>query len=454
MALKKEIDMCSGPLAPKILRFAVPLILTGLLQMTFSAVDMAVVGQFTGSDALAAVGATTNLSALLVMIFMGLSTGVNVLVARFFGAKDRDGIQRTVHTAILASILGGICFGLSGQLLTEPLLRAMDTPENIIGMSVTFMRLNFLSLPFIAVYDFGGAILRAVGNTRSPLIFLIISGIANVLLCLLFVIVFQMGVAGVGTASLISQGISAALVVRLLMKTGGLYKLTPRRLRIDKRILAMMVRIGVPDGLQSTLFNMTNVIIQSSINSFGTALMAGNAASINIESFIFAGMNAFSQAAIAFTGQNMGAGKHQNINRIYFMCCGMLMVGSGSLCALAIAFRYRLIGLYVSEPDVIVIGAQRLVVISLTYVLLGFINITAGVMRGMGYSLLPTLVSLVGICGLRIVWIYTVFPVRHTFMTLLLSYPISWAATLAVIAACLFAVKRRVVSSLQATITT
>jgi putative MATE family efflux protein len=449
MAKQREIDMCSGPLVPKILRFCVPLMISGIMQLTFSAVNMIVIGRYRGSDALAAVGATFNLTELLLFGFMGLATGANVLVARYYGAKDKEGIEKTVHTAIKASVIGGIIIGILGGLLSKPLLILTGTPAGIIDQSAVFMRIYFIGLPIIALYNFGSAILRAVGDTKSPLYFLSAAGVLNVGLNLFFVLVLNMSVAGVAIASVIAQGLSAGLVLRALIKSEAAYAIRLRELRIDWSKLWMMIKIGVPEGLQGLMFGISNVLIQSSINSFGTDVIAGNTAAISIEGFIFAALNAFPQAAISFTGQNMGASKFKNINRIFFTCSGMVMLASAVLCTLTIIFRVPLISLYEASPKVMATASLRLFVICIAYFLIALVNITSGVMRGMGASLLPAIVCLMGICVFRVIWVETAFQVYRTYLTLLLSYPISWVITLAVNILCLFIVKKRIIGRLQ-----
>lgn len=438
--------MCSGALVPKILRFSGPLMLSGILQLSFMTVNMIVVGRFRGDDALAAVGATFNLTELLLFVFMGLSTGANVLVARYIGAKDTEGIEKTVHTAILASIAGGVIFGISGLLLSEPLLRLTGTPESIIHQSAVFMRIYFAGLPVIALYNFGSAILRAAGDTKAPLYFLSIAGVLNVVLTLTFVLVFGAGIGGVSLAGVLSQGLAAGLVLRALMRCNSAYAIHLRRLRIDWRRLAMIARIGVPEGLQGMMFAVSNVLIQSSINSFGTDVIAGNTAAINIEGFIFAALNALPQAALAFTGQNMGAQNYKNIDRIYGICCAIAAISTTVMCSVVVLARVPLVSIFSSSPSVVEPAALRLLVIGIGYYLIMMNNITAGVMRGMGASILPAVVCLIGICVFRIIWVEAVFPVYRSFLTLLLSYPISWVITLSADVLCLFIVKKRIIA--------
>jgi putative MATE family efflux protein len=448
VAAKREMDMCTGPLIPKLLVFSAPLMLSGIIQLTFTAVNMVIVGRYRGSDALAAVGATFTVIELLLFIFMGLATGANVLVARYFGAKDKDGMERTVHTAVTASVSGGFIIGIIGILLTPALLRLTGTPEDIIAQATVYMRIYFIGLPFISLYNFGGAILRAVGDTKSPLYFLSIAGVVNVGLNLFFVLGLGMSVAGVAIASVIAQGVSASLVLRRLVTTKGDYAVNLRRLRLDFGKLGMMAKIGIPEGFQGMMFGISNVLIQSSINSFGTDVIAGNTAAINIEGFIFATLNALPQAAIAFTGQNMGARTYKNIMRIYFICCGLVLVLSAVMCSAAVLFRVPLLRIFATNPAVLDIGALRILVICSSYFLICLVNVTTGTMRGMGYSLLPAIVCLIGICVLRVVWVETVFQIHRTFLNLMLSYPISWVITLAANLVCLYFVRRRVLTPL------
>jgi putative MATE family efflux protein len=441
--------MCAGPLAPKIFRFCGPLMLSGLLQITFMTVNMIVVSQFRGKDAMAAIGATFNLTELLLFVFMGLSTGANVLVARNIGAKDNEGVEKTVHTAIAASLAGGLIFGVIGLFLSKPLLSLTGTPADIIDQSVIYMRIYFAGLPVIAVYNFGSAILRAAGDTKSPLYFLLFAGLLNVGLTLVFVLVFNAGLGTVSLASVLSQGLAAGLVVRALVKSKSVYALRLKRLRIEWRKLAMIARIGVPEGFQGMMFAVSNVLIQASINSFGKDVMAGNAAAIYIEGFVFAAMNAVPQAAIAFTGQNMGAQNYKNINRIYAVCGVIAAAGAAVMCSIMVLARVPLVSIFNTDTTVVETGALRLLVIGVGYILIIMTNITAGIMRGMGASLLPAVVCLLGICAFRVVWVEAVFPAYRSYQTLLFSYPISWVITLAACVVCLFVVKKRIIAKQQ-----
>ena len=424
-----EIDMTTGPLIPKILAFSIPLMLSGILQLLFNAADIIVVGQFASPQAMAAVGSTGSLNNLIVNIFLGLSIGSSVLMARFYGAKNRENIHDLIHTSILLSITSGCVLIVLGQLLAKPLLTIMGTPDDVINQSILYMRIVFLGMPAMLTYDFGSGILRAVGDTKRPLAYLFIAGIINVCLNLISVIIFGMGVAGVAIATITSQYISALLVLRCMIRTNSVYKLNLKELRIRKSMLLRIIRIGVPAGIQVAMFNVSNVLIQSSINSFGSLVMAGNTAAANIEGFVYTSMNAVYQASTNFTSQNVGAHKTKNITPVLLSC--MLIVTSVGLILSTIVevFAYQLLGIYSADADVISYGIERLHVVCLTYFLCGLMDTACGSIRGLGYSIAPTLVSLAGACGLRILWIYTVFQVHRTQFVLYLSYPVSWVVT-------------------------
>ena len=444
---KYEIDMCNGPLAGKILLFYFPLMLSGILQLLFNAADIAVAGRFAGNEALAAVGSTSSLTNLLVNLFIGLSVGANVLVARFYGAGQTDELKSMVQTAVATSVIGGVILIFVGFLVSKPALTLMGTPADVIAHSVLYMRIYFAGMPFMMAYNFGAAVLRAVGDTRRPLYYLLIAGVVNVLLNLLFVIVFQMGVAGVAAASVISQAISASLVIRCLIKTDSVYRLELKDMRIAGDKLVKMVQIGIPAGLQGALFSISNVLIQSSVNSFGKIAMAGNTAGSNLEGFVYTAMNAFHQAAISFCGQNYGAMKYKRVAKALFICLGFvimvgLVMGSG-----AYLFAGTLLKLYSPDAEVISYGILRMSYICVPYCLCGMMDVMVGGLRGMGYSVMPMIVSLTGACLFRVVWIYTVFQQYRTLECLYISYPISWALTFLVHLVCFTVVYRRLRNS-------
>lgn len=444
---KYEIDMCNGPLFGKILIFYIPLMLSGILQLLFNAADIVVVGNFAGSEALAAVGATGSLTNLIVNLFIGLSVGTNVLVAHYYGAGQKDELKSMVQTAVATAAVSGVILIFAGFFVSRPALGLMGTPDDVISHSVLYMRIYFVGMPFMMVYNFGSAVLRAVGDTKRPLYFLLLAGVVNVILNLFFVITLRMGVAGVATATAVSQAISAALVVRCLILTDAAYKLVLKGIRIVPDQLVKMVQIGIPAGLQGALFSISNVLIQSSVNSFGSTAMAGNTAASNIEGFVYTAMNAFHQAAISFTGQNYGAMKFRRVGRIAAICLGSvtvvgLFMGCGTYLGSGVLLK-----LYSPNMRVIRYGVLRMAYICTPYFLCGIMDVMVGVLRGMGYSIMPMLVSLTGACLFRVVWIYTVFQKIHTLECLYISYPISWSLTFLVHLICFAVVYRKVLST-------
>ncbi|MCM1192731.1 MAG: MATE family efflux transporter [Butyrivibrio sp.] len=441
--------MCNGPLAGKILMFYFPLMLSGILQLLFNAADIAVAGRFAGNEALAAVGSTSSLTNLIVNLFIGLSVGANVLVARFYGAGQTEELKSMVQTAVATSVIGGIILIFVGFFVSKPALTLMGTPSDVIAHSVLYMRIYFAGMPFMMAYNFGAAVLRAVGDTRRPLYYLLIAGVVNVLLNLLFVIVFRMGVAGVAVATVISQAISALLVIRCLIKTDSVYRLELKGIRIAGDKLAKMIQIGVPAGLQGALFSISNVLIQSSVNSFGKIAMAGNTAGSNLEGFVYTAMNAFHQASISFCGQNYGAMKYKRVAKSLFICLGFvtvvgLIMGSG-----AYLLAGTLLKLYSPDAEVISYGILRMSYICVPYCLCGMMDVMVGGLRGMGYSIMPMIVSLTGACLFRVVWIYTVFRRYRTLECLYISYPISWALTFLVHLVCFIIVYRKLCNGSQ-----
>ena len=417
-----EMDLCSGPLLSKILLFSLPLILSGVLQLLFNATDIVVVGKFAGSNAMAAVGSTTSLFNLLVNSFIGISVGANVLVARHYGERDYDGVQQTIQTALLTGLIGGAILIVLGVVLARPMLTLMATPDEVIDQAVLYMQVYFIGMPATMIYNFGAAVLRAVGDTRRPLYFLMAAGVMNVLGDLLFVCLLGMGVAGTAIATVLSQCVSAALTVLCLVKSDGMCHLDLRRLhfRMDKFLRIMQV--GLPAGMQSVIFNISNVLIQSSVNSFGAVTVAGNTAAANIEGFVYISMNALYQTSISFTSQNLGAKNYHRIDQTLVRCMCIvtligLVLGNG-----AHLLGNHLLHIYSDDLEVISFGMQRLSVISVTYCLCGMMDVLAGTIRGLGYSMLPMIVSLIGACVFRIIWIFTVFRVQHTLFILYASY--------------------------------
>ncbi len=387
-----EMDLCSGPLLSKILLFSLPLILSGVLQLLFNATDIVVVGKFAGSNAMAAVGSTTSLFNLLVNSFIGISVGANVLVARHYGERDYDGVQQTIQTALLTGLIGGAILIVLGVVLARPMLTLMATPDEVIDQAVLYMQVYFIGMPATMIYNFGAAVLRAVGDTRRPLYFLMAAGVMNVLGDLLFVCLLGMGVAGTAIATVLSQCVSAALTVLCLVKSDGMCHLDLRRLhfRMDKFLRIMQV--GLPAGMQSVIFNISNVLIQSSVNSFGAVTVAGNTAAANIEGFVYISMNALYQTSISFTSQNLGAKNYHRIDQTLVRCMCIvtligLVLGNG-----AHLLGNHLLHIYSDDLEVISFGMQRLSVISVTYCLCGMMDVLAGTIRGLGYSMLPMIV--------------------------------------------------------------
>lgn len=436
--------MCSGAILPKVMRFAMPLMISTTLQVLFGAVDMAVVGRFVGSSALAAVGATTPVINLLINLFSGLSVGTNVLVAQAIGAHHQEDISSTVHTSIFVSLLIGCFLALTGWIISPVLLKAMDTPAEVLDQAVLYIRIYFLGMPVLLLYNFGSAILRAVGDTKRPMYFLTIAGVVNVVMNLFFVVVLRMDVAGVAIATLISQTISSLLVMRCLMHTDAAYRLDLRRLRIHWDKLARIVRIGLPAGIQSSLFSISNILVQSSINSFGAAAIAANTAAQNIDSLICVNFaNALSQASLSFVSQNAGAKNYRRVDRTVLICAVLAVTGTTLLSSFAYLFGAQLLSFYTSEAEVVAIGLRRMGIMAVTRFLNGAMNIFSGALRGLGYGTLPAAVSLTSVCGLRILWIYTAFAAWPTLEMLWFTYPLTWGTTAVCLGICFMVIRRK-----------
>lgn len=435
--------MCNGPILGKILVFSIPLMLSGILQLLFNAADVIVVGRYAGSQSLAAVGSTTSLINLLVNVFIGLSIGVNVLVAQYYGAKKERDANDTVHTAVSLSLVSGFILIFLGVLAAKPLLELMGTPEDVIDKSVIYMRIFFAGMPATMLYNFGSAILRAVGDTKRPLYFLTIAGVINVLLNLFFVIVLNMDVAGVALATVLSQCVSAGMILLCLIQSDGCLKLKLKKLKIHKSKFKKILKIGLPAGMQGAVFSISNVLIQSSVNSFGSVAMAGNTASANIEGFIYNAMNAVYQTNLSFTSQNYGGRKYARINKILFTCIAVVS-GVGLVLGLAaFAAGRTLLGVYSSDPEVLRFGMMRLAIFGTTYFLCGIMDTMVGSLRGIGASVLPMIVSLTGACAFRVLWIFTIFQWNRTLTTLYLSYPVSWVITGIAHIVCFILIRRK-----------
>ena len=439
----RSADLTSGPMLQKIILFSIPLAASSMLRLLFNAADVVVVGRFAGSTALAAVGSNGSLINLLVNLFVGLSLGANVVAARCFGAKDDRGVQDTVQTSVTLGLVSGVLLAVVGFFAARGLLELMSCPEDVIYLSALYLKIYFIGMPMTMLYNFSSARLRAVGDTKRPLDCLAAAGLINVVLNLVFVIGFSMSVAGVALATIISQTVSACMVTRMLMKEEGALHLDLHHLGFHMGALKQILLIGLPAGLQSTVFSLSNVVIQSAINSFGSTVVAGSSASANLEGFVYTAMNAFSQAAVTFTSQNMGARKYQNLNRVVLNCLLCAIVTGAVLGGGAVLAGAQLLHFYSSDAAVIAAGYERLRVICGTYLLCGIMDTLASSLRGLGYSVLPMVVSLVGSCLLRLVWIATIFQLNRTPFMLYISYPISWVLTAAVHLACLLVVRHK-----------
>ena len=448
---KYEIDMCNGTIMNKLISFAIPLMVSGILQLMFNAVDIIVVGRFTGSQALAAVGSTTALINMFINFFIGISLGANVLAARFYAAGKHKEMSETVHTAITLALISGVFMAVFGLVFSRFALELMGTPDDVIGQSALYMRIYFLGMPFFMLYNYGAAILRAVGDTRRPLVFLIVAGVTNALLNMFLVIVFHMGVAGVAIATVISQLISCFLVLRCLYQTESSYQLRFSRLCIKKCYLIQIFQVGIPAGVQSTVINFSNVLLQSSVNSFGSTAMAGYTAANNILGFLYASVNAVTQACMSFTSQNYGVGKYKRMDRV-LLDCGILsfvialVLGCGSY-----ILGGEILKIYTEDAEVIRCGVEILSITTVPYFLCGIMDLFPGALRGMGHSGVPMILSIIGTVGTRILWIFWVFPQHRSLYILFISYPASWAITIAMQVVCFVLVRRKVHGQLKGT---
>ena len=429
---KQSQNMLNGPLLPNIILYTVPIILTSVLQLLFNAADLVVVGRFCGSVSVAAVGSTTAITNLLVNFFVGLSVGAGVTVAHGLGSQRSSVVHNTVHTALPVALVSGVFLTVVGVCFSGDFLRMMGTPEDVLELAALYMKIYFAGITFTMVYNFCAAILRAAGDTKSPLIFLSLAGVVNVVLNLIFVTKLHMNVAGVALATTIAQGISAVLVVIALMRRRDACRLYLKKMRFHRVQLSKMLRIGLPAGVQSALFSISNVMIQSSVNSFGGVLMSGNAAAGNIEGFIYASINAFHQTAVNFIGQNAGARQYDRVRRTLVCCLCCAAVTGLVLGGLAWGFGRPLLGLYITDSaEAIEYGMMRLALVGSLYLLCGLMDVTTGALRGLGESFTPMVLSILGVCGIRIGWICTIFqiPAFHTPQSLYISYPVSWTVT-------------------------
>lgn len=441
---KYEIDMCNGTIMDKLISFALPLMISGMLQLMFNAVDIIVVGRFTGSQALAAVGSTTALICTFTNLFIGVSLGANVLAARFYASGKTKEMSETVHTAILLALISGIAMSIIGILCARESLVLIATPDDIIGQAALYLRIYFLGMPFFMLYNYGAAILRAVGDTKRPLMYLIAAGTANAVLDLILVIIFKMGVAGVAIGTITSQFISCILVIRCLCKTDAIYKLYISKLRIKKYYLIQILKVGLPAGIQSTVINFSNVLLQSSVNSFGEIAMAGYTAANNILGFLYVSVNSVTQACMSFTSQNYGVRKFKRMDNVLANCAILSIIVSVVIGGGSYLLGHQILGIYTKQEDVIQCGMEILSISTIPYFLCGLMDMIPGSMRGVGYSAVPMLLSIIGTVGTRLVWIYGVFPEHRSLYVLFMSYPVSWGLTIVMQAICLVFVRRKI----------
>ena len=436
--------MCNGTIMDKLISFALPLMVSGILQLMFNAVDIIVVGRFSGSQALAAVGSTTALINVFTNLFIGVSLGANVLAARFYAAgKDKE-MSETVHTAITLALVSGVVMAVIGLVFSRWALEIMGTPADVIDQSSLYMRIYFLGMPFFMVYNYGAAILRAVGDTKRPLMFLIVAGVINAVLNMFLVIAFHMGVAGVAIATVISQMISCLLVLRCLYKTDSSYQLRFSRLCMKKFYLAQIFQVGIPAGIQSTVINFSNALLQSSVNSFGSTAMAGYTAANNVLGFLYASVNAVTQACMSFTSQNYGVRKWKRMDRVLVDCIILSVVCSLTLGCCAYFFGPEILQIYTREPDVIHAGMEIMTFATVPYFLCGLMDLFPGALRGMGHSGVPMILSIIGTVGTRIVWIFGIFPSHRSLSVLFISYPVSWILTILMQVCCFYFVRKKV----------
>ena len=439
---KYEIDMCNGSIMDKLVSFALPLMLSGILQLMFNAVDIIVVGRFSGSEALAAVGSTTALINVFTNLFIGISLGANVLAARFFAAGRKEEMSETVHTSITLALISGILMAFVGLVFSKGALELMGTPEDVIGLSTLYMRIYFMGMPFFMLYNYGAAILRAVGDTKRPLYFLIIAGVINAGLNMVLVIVFGLGVAGVGIATVFSQMVSCVLVLTCLCRTEGSYKLSFSKLSMKVYYLKQIFQVGIPAGIQSTVINFSNALLQSSVNSFGSTAMAGYTAANNILGFLYVSINSVTQACMSFTSQNFGVGKYKRMDRVLIDCM-ILSVGAALVLGCgAYFFGAEILQIYTEEADVIQCGVEILSITTVPYFLCGIMDLFPGALRGMGYSAVPMVLSIIGTVGMRVLWIFAIFPQHRSLYFLFISYPASWIATIVMQVVCYYFVRK------------
>lgn len=441
---KYEIDMCSGSIMPRLISFSIPLMLSGILQLMFNAVDIVVVGKFSGSLALAAVGSTTALINVFTNLFIGISLGANVLSARFYASGRNKEMSETVHTSIALALISGILMALVGLVFSRSALELMGTPADVIDQSALYIRIYFMGMPFFMLYNYGAAILRSVGDTKRPLLFLIISGIVNAVLNMILVICFHLDVEGVAIATVAAQMISCVLVLRCLYRSEGSYQLRFSRLTLKWVYLKQIFQVGIPAGLQSTVINFSNALLQSSVNSFGSVAMAGYTAANNIFGFLYAAANSVTQACMSFTSQNYGIGKLKRMDKVLINCMILTVGISLTLGCGACFFGPELLKIYTDEPEVIRCGMEILSFTTVPYFFCGIMDLFPGALRGMGHSAVPMILSVIGTVGMRVIWIFMVFPAHRSLEVLFISYPASWIATILLQVACFLIVRKKV----------
>lgn len=429
MERRYSLDMTSGPFLKKILIFSVPLMLTGLLQLAYNTADIIVVGRFVGKEALAAVGSTGSLVNLFLNVFLGLSMGAGVMIARHIGEQDEKSVHDCTHTSMMLSLFCGVFIGIIGFLFSDEMLRLMDVPDDVLPLASLYLKIYFLGSPGLMAYNFGASIVRATGDTKRPLYILTFSGLINVVLNLVLVICFDFGVEGVAIATIVSQYVSAIFIIIYLMKMPNSCKLIFSKLRIHKNELFSILKLGLPAGIQSSLFSVSNVIIQSSVNSFGSVAMAGIAAGSNFDSYVYTCTNAIAQTTMTFTSQNMGARQFLNVGKVYKYCILMTLVVGIGMGGIGVAFGDFIVSLFSDDPAVIAIGADRLLLIMPFFFFCSLMDVAASQIRGMGKSFEPMIVSLLGACGIRIAWVFLVLPLDRTLINLYWSYPVSWSLT-------------------------
>lgn len=438
-----EIDMCNGSIMNKLISFSIPLMISGILQLAFNAVDIVVVGRFSGSESLAAVGSTTALINVFTNLFIGISLGANVLAARFYAAGREKEMSETVHTAITFAIISGVVMALVGLFFSRGALELMGTPDNVINLSTLYMKIYFLGMPFFMLYNYGAAILRAVGDTKRPLLFLIVAGVINACLNLLLVIAFHLGVAGVAIATVTAQFVSCVLVLRCLYKSDSSYQLRFSKLMIKKVYLGQIFQVGIPAGIQSTVINFSNVLLQSSVNSFGSVAMAGYTAANNIFGFLYASINAVTQACMSFTSQNYGVGKYKRMDKVLIDCLILSVIVGGVLGCGAYFGGSPILSIYTEDPEVIKAGLEILSITTVPYFLCGIMDLFPGALRGMGSSTVPMILSVIGTVGTRILWIFGIFPSHRSLYILFISYPGSWIITIIMQVICYYFVRKK-----------